>query len=323
MGGASIAFFGVAWLAVQRVRGETLRPLQPPPAILLGDVPSAVRPTDLSPQATRDTAAAFASEPTDNAEATPATPRPRARGGPPRVAVRRSAGNASIAVLPGDRVSEPPSAPAPDRERQTGTLRISVDQPRDGDAAQLFAMAVAAHRAGDLASARALYDRVLLMTPNDVDALNNMGVLLSAMREFGRAELLLRRAISLSPRNASVWSNLGTVLRESGQSSDAVAAFQHALSIEPTHQGARVSLAQQYLSINMLAQARVLLEEVVAVNPAVPEAQYALGQVLELQGDKPGALRAYNAFIRVAPARFAAHVERVRRRVDALSASRP
>lgn len=221
--------------------------------------------------------------------------------------------------------SSAPISPAPSaRDAQpTGRLRIAVEQPREAEAARLFAEALAAHRAGDLATARALYERVLILAPNDADALNNLGVLLSAQRDFDRALNLLRRAASVAPRSAGTWNNVGTTLREQGRGSDAVAAYQHALTLDPQHQGAKVGLAQQYLAIGSVTQARELLEDVLAANPALAEAHYALGQALELQGDRAGAIREYSAFMRLAPARLAEHVERTRRHVDSLSSRSP
>jgi Tfp pilus assembly protein PilF len=211
------------------------------------------------------------------------------------------------------------STPSVPESRPNGRLRIAVEQPRQPEAARLFSEAVAAHRAGDMPGARKLYDSVLVLTPRDGDALNNLGVLLSAQREYGRALDLLRRAAATTPKNAGVWNNIGTVFHEQGKNNDAIAAFRHALTIDPQHPGAKVGLAQQYLAISALGQAKDLLEEVVAAHPQLPEAHYTLGQVLELQGDRAGAIRAYGAFIKAAPARLASHVELVRRRVDALS----
>ena len=219
-----------------------------------------------------------------------------------------------------------PVATSPTRTAQAKTartdsvtgLRIAVEAPRE-DAAQLFAAAVAAQREGNLTYARTAYERVLVMAPGDVDAMNNLAVLLLARRELDASERLLRRALALAPRNVGVWSNLGTALRERGQSADAIAAFQHALSIDPTHMPTRISLAQQFFAIGSYPRAREILDRVVAENPAIPEAQYALGQVLEQQGDIDGAIRAYTTFVRVAPARFATHTEFVRRRIDDLT----
>lgn len=207
------------------------------------------------------------------------------------------------------------------RVRQAGTLRISVEQPRAVDASRLFAQAIAAHRAQDFDRAKSLYEQVLAISPSDADALNNLGVILSTERQFDRAEALLRRAVSVAPQNAGAWNNIGALMREQGKADEAVAAFRQALAIDPQHQGARVGLAQQYLAANMLAQSRELLEDVLRVSPALPEAHYTLGQVLELQGDDGGAITSYSAFIRFAPPQLASHVELVRRRIEALSAA--
>jgi tetratricopeptide (TPR) repeat protein len=226
-----------------------------------------------------------------------------------------------VAPWPGAATARPedPPATAP-AARQAGALRIALEQPREADAARLFTQAVAAHRASDFARALALYEQVLAVVPDDADALNNLGVLLSANREFDRALTLLRRATTLAPHNAGAWNNVGAVYREQGKGAEAVAAFQHALSIDPKHQGARVGLAQQYLATGALAQAAELLRGVLHDNPSLPEAHYTLGQVLELQGDRLGAIAAYAAFVRLAPTRLAAHAELVQRRIDALSA---
>ena len=228
------------------------------------------------------------------------------------------------AVLQGQPRPDPSVRDAVVRESRTGgRLRIAVDEPHQSDAARLFAEALAAHRAGDLAVARALYERVLQISPNDADALNNLGVLLSGDREFDRALSLLRRAASVAPRNAGTWSNIGAALREQGGGSDAVAAYQHALTIDPRHEGAKIGLAQQYFAMGFASQARELLEDVLRVNPMAAEAQYALGQVLELQGDRIGAIRAYMEFMRLGPPRLSSNVEQVRRHVDSLSARAP
>lgn len=207
-------------------------------------------------------------------------------------------------------------APSP---RQAGALRIAVEPDRNTDAARLFNEAIAAHRAGERSRARALYERLLVATPDDGDVLNNLAVLLSAEREFDRALGLLRRAVQVAPGNAGAWNNIGSILREQGHSEEAVGAYRQALAVDPRHQGARVGLAQQYLALNALSQARQLLEEALGMNPRLAEAHYTLGQVLERMGDQPGAIAAYGAFIRLAPSHLSRHVELVRRRVDALS----
>ena len=302
LAGAFVVVAGVGWLAVQRVRGETLRPLQPQASVLLDRPAPAASSADAGHAAAPGGAAASSVvQQQQRVVSTSTKPISRRTYTPPRPATK--------AVVP---------TPLPE-PKQTEGLRIAVERPRDPGAAELFAMAVTAHRAGDLSTARGLYERVLALAPSDVDAMNNLGVLLLSTRDFDRAEQLLRRAVALAPRNANVWSNLGNLLRDRGRSSDAVAAYQQALALDPQHPAARISLAQQYMAISAFKEARVILDGIVAQNPGNVEAQYALGQVLEQQGDRAGAIQAYSAFVRLAPSRFADAAERVRRRIDALA----
>lgn len=227
---------------------------------------------------------------------------------------------ATVAMQQG--APETAASPRDSRVAPSSGLRIAVDAPASTHASELFAQAVALHRSGEPMRARALYEQVLSLTPDDADALNNLGILLSSAREHDRALAMLRRAASLQPTNAGIWNNIGTCLREQGRASDAIAAFRHALTIDAGHAGAKVSLAQQYLAIRSLAEARRLLDEVIARDPGVAEAHYTLGQVLEAQGEIDSAIAAYDAFLRVTPARLSSHAELVRSHIATLAASR-
>lgn len=239
----------------------------------------------------------------------------------PQVAVR----SAPIAEAAAPRTSEAATAIPQGESRaapRPGRLRIAVENARPPRTAQLFADAVSAHRAGDGEAARKLYDSVLALAPHDADALNNLGVLLSARTEFSRALELLRRATVAAPRNPGPWNNIGAVFHAQARHNDAIAAFRHALALDPGHSGAKVGLAQQYLAIAASEQARGLLEQVISADPELPEAHYTLGQVYELQGDRVKAVKAYEEFVRVAPPRLAGHVDLVKRRIEMLTRAR-
>lgn len=320
IGVSSAVIVGSAWVLYVRLAGPSSPALRvavpaPPEAA----VPAPTQPSDA---ATRAPAPATAR----TAEAPPPPATKKASDSTKRVV---SAVHAATRPAPAARRDTAPAILQGQTPAETtrgtatqpaggGRLRISVEQPRGFEAANLFAIGVAAHRAGDLDAARNAYERVLLISPNDVDALNNLGVLLGAQREFDRAEQVLRRVVRLAPRNAGAWNNLGTVLAQRARPGEALAAFQQALQIDPMNSSARVSVAQQHLAIGSPVRAKELLEEAIAGNPSLAEAHYTLGQACELQKDWACAIRAYNAFIRVAPSRMAADVERVRKRVEML-----
>ena len=330
MGISGMVIVAAIAIMLQRMKQPAVRPTQAPLAGLLGQVSpggdSSGRPSAGDSKARVLPSRVSARIPGPRA-VLPPPPRPVTRVARSAPSAAARAGNAAMLQgQPNPDLSTPGYTSIPPRETpsaSTGQLRIALDQPRQSDAAQLLAEAIAAHRAGDLALARALYERVLLIAPNDPDALNNLAVLFTGEREFDRALVLLRRAATIAPRNADIWSNIAAALHGQGAGNEVVAAYQHALAIDPQHQGAKVGLALQYLAIGAVPQARGLLEDVLSANPTLPEAQYALGQALELQGDRAGAIRAFSAFMRLAPPGLAAHVERVRRHVDSLSARAP
>ena len=327
---------------VQRIRPQPLEPVLQVPSPLAGTPLLSESPPQASaprPAASGQAAAAVASagsRPSNRIDSVGPGLAPRREqamaAASPQPRGRAANRDSVVAVAPVTRMQEPappggdaaPAAPQgiPAQATPPGRLRIAVERPANADAAQLFAEALAAHRAGNLAVARPLYERVLTLTPNDADALNNLGVLLSAQKDLDGALELLRRAATVAPRNAGTWNNIGAALREQGRNTEATAAFRSALAIDPMHQGAKVGLAQQYLTSGSPALARGLLEEVLVASPGLAEAHYALGQVLEQQGDRSGAIREFQSFIRLAPARLAEHVERVRRHVDDLGGAR-
>jgi Tfp pilus assembly protein PilF len=313
-GGVLIAGSAGAALVLQNQESAALPSVPPLTSTILSEALAADSVGRLAPRKTTprfETANRFAAASVPP-PATAVTTNPSSHPTPaPLETAAVAQGQAPVALIQSS--TEPASA---------GRLRVRVERPSQPEAARLFAEAVVAHRAGNLIAARRLYESVLALTPSDGDALNNMGIVLSALREYSRAMELLRRAASIAPRDAGIWNNIGTVFHEQGKNSDAIAAFRHALTLDAGHAGAKVGLAQQYLAIGALTQARDLLDEVIFAQPLLPEALYTIGQVLERQGDRAGAIRAYETFVRTAPARLTTHVELVRRRIEALNSGR-
>jgi len=266
-------------------------------------------------------------------EATPAAARQPSVAAPTH---RDSTAGAPASISAAARAEAPSHAPAVVAQRpQTRTpdtasgarpgggtgLRIAIDQQRGAEYARVFEQAVDAQRSGDTATARALYERLSSAAPRDADLLNNFGVLLTSTNERDRAAELLQRAVAIAPNNAGAWANLGFVLREQGKTTESIAAFQRALLLEPSRAAVSVSLAQQYLAAGSFTEARALLDRVLAENPLLTEAYYTRGQLSEMQGDPAAAIRDYTEFVRLAPARLAAYVARVRGHLDTLGAA--
>ncbi len=102
-----------------------------------------------------------------------------------------------------------------------------------GDAGAMLAAAVAHHRAGRLAQAKALYERVLRAEPDNAEALLLLGLL---ARQAGRNDAavgLLRRAVALMPEVAGLRIDLGIALHQAGDPRAAIAEYQRAAALAP------------------------------------------------------------------------------------------
>ena len=79
---------------------------------------------------------------------------------------------------------------------------------------RLFEQGVDLHQEGQFAQAEALYEQVLKIQPQHLDAIHLLGILSAQTMNFQRAEKLFKKAIELDPGNAAAYNDLGIVLHE-------------------------------------------------------------------------------------------------------------
>ncbi|MDQ6718272.1 MAG: tetratricopeptide repeat protein, partial [Gemmatimonadota bacterium] len=218
--------------------------------------------------------------------------------GAPLVAVQ-PATDSTRSIIRAAETAAPALIPKP-----AGTLKITMEDQPVLDSRPLFIQALAAQRRGDTNRAKELYARALDRDPQNADLYNNIGMLYKSTGELDRAEDAYRHAVSLNPKLAAAWSNLGVLLNERGRRKEAIAALQQAISVDPSNVGVKVNLALQYYASGLYADARRLLDEAVRANPTMAEAQYALAQTLEAQGDRSGAIQHYDLFLSTSNGRF-------------------
>lgn len=102
---------------------------------------------------------------------------------------------------------------------------------------------VAAIKVGRLSDARAILRREIERSPDNVDALNLMGVTFIQERNFSRAELFLKRAMKLNATCPEVYNNYGLVMRGLGNFDQELCCFKTALQIDESYGDARINLA--------------------------------------------------------------------------------
>lgn len=204
-----------------------------------------------------------------------------------------------------------------------------------GDPAALMGSALAAHRAGRMAEAVALYDRVLGIDKRHPGATHLKGV---AMLQAGRlddAQGLLARAIRLRPGNGAAHSDLGICLMRMGRAADAasalataaklmpeaaaiqanrghalamlgrhaeaLAAFERAARLDPGTPDFAVHQAAALTRLDRTAEALIAVGRVLAAVPGHPLALKVRGDIAAVRGDGEDAGRRYDLAIAAAP----------------------
>lgn len=145
--------------------------------------------------------------------------------------------------------------------------------------AVLLNQAVAAHRAGNLAGADALYDKVLKADRGNADALNLKAVIASARGDHAGALGLLERAVKAAPAMADVHANRGNALAAMGRGDEALTAYREAIRLRPAHLEAWLNAGALFHRAGRIAEAVGIFR---AAAKACPEARvfYNLGQCL-------------------------------------------
>src|SRR5262245_35204628 len=95
---------------------------------------------------------------------------------------------------------------------------------------QLLAAAAAHHQSGRLAQAEPLYQQILALQPNHIEAMHLLGMLQHQSGRSPQGLELIRRSVAITPTFANL-SNLGEVLRFQGKTEEAIATLRRAMEL--------------------------------------------------------------------------------------------
>jgi len=115
--------------------------------------------------------------------------------------------------------------------------------------------AVEHHRAGRLADAAELYERIVRVDPRHADAFHLLGVVAHQCGDFGRAAHCIRRAIEANNSFAPYHNNLGAAYRALGRVDEAIASYQEALFRDPDSPGVHYNLGNAFKDKGLFAEA--------------------------------------------------------------------
>jgi protein O-GlcNAc transferase len=166
---------------------------------------------------------------------------------------------------------------------------------------QSFELALAHHRAGQLAEAGRLYRQILDEHPRHADALHMLALVAVGMGNRDEAEGLLRRAVAAAPREAEFHNTLGVLCQSSGRPREAEDCYRLAIKRRPGYAEAMSNLAGALNEQDRMLEACQWARRAIAIKPAYAEPFNNLGNAFLKQGLAKEATDAFRACTRFSP----------------------
>ncbi len=161
-------------------------------------------------------------------------------------------------------------------------LKKSVEmQPTNKDA--WYYLGRAYYSKAQMPEARAAFEKVLELHPQDTKAQTNIGLILETSGQTDAAMESYRRAIAWQEKGAEPseqpYANLGNLLLEQGQAQDGVAALEKAVSMAPRNAFCRLKLGMAYRQLGRLEDSEGQLTQATTLEPDNATAHYQLGRL--------------------------------------------
>jgi protein O-GlcNAc transferase len=173
--------------------------------------------------------------------------------------------------------------------------------------AEVFAIALAHHRAGRLQDAEPIYRRILAAEPNHPHALNNLGVVCKEQRRLDEAVACYRRALQQKPGFAEAHSNLGFALWAQGKPHEAAACCGRAIQLKPDAAEPHNNLGLALKEVGKTHEAAACFRRAVELKPGYAEAHNNLGNALRDCGKLDEAVGCYRRALEIRPDYAEAH----------------
>jgi tetratricopeptide (TPR) repeat protein/ADP-heptose:LPS heptosyltransferase/glycosyltransferase involved in cell wall biosynthesis len=154
---------------------------------------------------------------------------------------------------------------------------------------------------GEKVEAIALYEQIISIYPNCVQARINLGFLKHECGELNAAIPHYQEALAIDPTIPQTAYNLAKVFEEQGQVEEAIAHYEKALVAEPDFVPALINLAVARQEKGELMAAMDYYQRAIAVQPDSSEAYNNLGTVLQEQGNLEKAIEYYRKALELVP----------------------
>ena len=140
------------------------------------------------------------------------------------------------------------------------------------DINQILQQAVNAHQNRKLEEAERLYYSILELQPENLDANNNLGVLLDDLGKLEQAEKYCKKTIELKVDFAEAYNNLANILSKLNRFDEATASYKKAIELKPDYAKAYNGLGNTLQKLNKFIEAEVCYKKAIEISPNYAEA---------------------------------------------------
>lgn len=135
---------------------------------------------------------------------------------------------------------------------------------------------------GNFKSAIKLFEEALVINPNYVEALNNLGNIFNTMEKYEKALPYFLKADNIMPDEPIILNNLGIALMELGKLDEAKIKLETAIKKQPSFYQTYTNLGKVYTLKNDLVSAKNCLIKALEINPFDQKARLRLESAEEL-----------------------------------------
>lgn len=144
--------------------------------------------------------------------------------------------------------------------------------------------------------------RALSIEPDNIAALNNLGLVLQKQARLDESEVCLRNAAQIKPDYAEAFLNLGVTLQTGNRLTEAGDYFRQALRIKPNDINALNNLGLVLQGVGETKEAEMRFRQALEIKPDFVEAQNNLGNLQRQNGDLEEAEVSYRQALQMVPA---------------------
>ncbi|WDP87271.1 MAG: tetratricopeptide repeat protein [Desulfobacter sp.] len=163
---------------------------------------------------------------------------------------------------------------------------FEMNNPLTDKMNQLYAEALQALNSGDLQEALAFSREILAVSPNNVAAMNNVGLVFLKQKEYHSAVEIFEKAVIIDPGIAQLHHNLGLSLHKRNRLNPAAAAYQKALTLDPDYKESLQNLGAALKNLGRPEAAPEYYRRLLELSPDDANARFMLDSLMGTNQEK-------------------------------------